>query len=71
MGRLIRTIYSDQTEFTLFCVKLLLLQWNRIARIVSAAKGFTLWETARLHSGNQTRPQDPRSCRQHLFATSS
>ena len=38
---------TPTTEFTLFCVKLLLLQWNRIARIVSAAKGVHSVETAR------------------------
>jgi len=35
----------DQTQIALFWVESSPLQWNRIARAVSAAKGLTLWET--------------------------
>jgi hypothetical protein len=38
----------DQTEIALFWVESSPLQWNRIARIVSADEGLDLWEQARL-----------------------
>jgi hypothetical protein len=38
----------DQTEIALFWVESAPLQWNRIARIVSADEGLDLWEQARL-----------------------
>ena len=38
----------DQTEIALFWVESSNLQWNRIARTVSATAGLTLWENARL-----------------------
>ena len=38
----------DQTEIALFWVESSPLQWNRIARIVSADEGLDLWENARL-----------------------
>ena len=39
---------SEQTEVALFWVESSPLQWNRIARTVSAARGLDLWENARL-----------------------
>ena len=39
---------AEQTEIALFWVESSILQWNRIARSVSAAAGLTLWENARL-----------------------
>jgi PAP2 superfamily len=38
----------EQTEIALFWVESSPIQWNRIARTVSAAKGLTMWENARL-----------------------
>ncbi len=38
----------DQTEIALFWLEGSPLQWNRIARAVSAARRLTLWENARL-----------------------
>jgi hypothetical protein len=38
----------EQTEIALFWLESSPLQWNRIARTVSAAAGLTLWENARL-----------------------
>ena len=39
---------AEQTEIALFWVESSPLQWNRIARTVSAARGLDLWENARL-----------------------
>ena len=39
---------AEQTEIALFWVESSPLQWNRIARIVSAGRGLDLWEKARL-----------------------
>jgi hypothetical protein len=39
---------ADQTEIGLFWIESSPLQWNRIARTVSAATGLDLWENARL-----------------------
>ena len=39
---------GEQTEIALFWVESSPLQWNRIARIVSADQGLDLWENARL-----------------------
>jgi len=39
---------ADQTEIALFWWESSPLKWNRIARTVSADKGLTLWENARL-----------------------
>ena len=39
---------ADQTEIALFWVESAPLQWNRIARTVSAGAGLDLWEKARL-----------------------
>ena len=39
---------EDQTEIALFWVESSPLQWNRIARTVSAEAGLDLWENARL-----------------------
>jgi len=39
---------ADQTETARFWVESPLLQWNRIARTVSATAGLNLWENARL-----------------------
>ena len=39
---------SEQTEIGLFWVESSPLAWNRIARSVSASRGSTLWENARL-----------------------
>ena len=39
---------ADQTEIALFWVESSPLQWNRIARTVSAGAGLDLWEKARL-----------------------
>jgi len=39
---------DDQTEIALFWVESSPLQWNRIARTVSAEEGLDLWENARL-----------------------
>jgi hypothetical protein len=39
---------TEQTQIALFWVESSPLQWNRIARTVSAAKGLTPWENARL-----------------------
>lgn len=39
---------ADQTEIALFWVESSPLQWNRIARTVSADRGLDLWENARL-----------------------
>jgi hypothetical protein len=39
---------DDQTEIALFWVESSPLQWNRIARTVSADAGLDLWENARL-----------------------
>ena len=39
---------AEQTQIALFWVESSILQWNRIARTVSAAAGLTLWENARL-----------------------
>jgi hypothetical protein len=39
---------ADQTEIALFWYESSPLQWNRIARTVSATAGLTLWENARL-----------------------
>jgi hypothetical protein len=39
---------EDQTEIALFWVESSPLQWNRIARTVSAETGLNLWENARL-----------------------
>lgn len=41
---------ADDTEIALFWVESSPLQWNRIARTVSAARGLDLWENARLFS---------------------
>jgi hypothetical protein len=38
----------DQTEIALYWFESSPLKWNRIARIVSADRGLTLWENARL-----------------------
>jgi hypothetical protein len=38
----------EQTQIALFWVESSPLQWNRIARTVSATKGLTMWENARL-----------------------
>jgi PAP2 superfamily len=38
----------DQTEIARFWVENSLVQWNRIARTVSASAGLNLWENARL-----------------------
>ena len=40
----------DETEIALFWVESSPLQWNRIARTVSMARGLDLWENARLFS---------------------
>ena len=40
----------DETEIALFWVESSPLQWNRIARTVSVARGLDLWENARLFS---------------------
>jgi hypothetical protein len=39
---------ADQTEIALYWWESSPLKWNRVARVVSAAKGLTLWENARL-----------------------
>jgi len=39
---------AEQTQIARFWVESSVLQWNRIARTVSAAAGLTLWENARL-----------------------
>ena len=39
---------ADQTEIALFWVESAPLQWNRIARVVSATAGLDPWENARL-----------------------
>jgi hypothetical protein len=39
---------AEQTEIALFWVESAPLQWNRIARTVSADRGLDLWENARL-----------------------
>ena len=39
---------AEQTEIALFWVESSPLQWNRIARTVSGAKGLDMWENARL-----------------------
>ena len=39
---------SEQTEIALFWLEDSPLGWNRIARVVAAARGLGLWETARL-----------------------
>ena len=41
---------TDETEIALFWVESSPLQWNRIARTVSVARGLDLWENARLFS---------------------
>ena len=41
---------ADETEIALFWVESSPLQWNRIARTVSVARGLDLWENARLFS---------------------
>ena len=64
---MLRTIHSHQTEFTLFGVKLLLLQWNRIDRIVSAAKGLIGGKMHGSTTGIEHGPQERQWCRQHLF----
>ena len=38
----------DQTEIALFWLEASPIQWNRIARVVSASRSLTLWENARL-----------------------
>ena len=39
---------AEQTEIALFWVESAPLQWNRIARTVSATRGLDLWQSARL-----------------------
>ena len=39
---------EDQTEIGLFWIESSPLAWNRLARAVSASRGFDLWENARL-----------------------
>lgn len=41
---------AEQTEIALFWVESSPLQWNRIARTTSAARGLDTWERARLHA---------------------
>ena len=41
-------VTAEQTEIALFWLESSVLQWNRIARTVSATAGLTLWENARL-----------------------
>ena len=39
---------EDQTEIGLFWIESSPLAWNRLARAISASRGFDLWENARL-----------------------
>jgi hypothetical protein len=48
LGGTVSARTADETEIALFWVESSPLQWNRIARTVSASQGLDLWQNARL-----------------------